>query len=901
MIKTYRNFKRSEEIFCGLSIVPLLQIAVISTLLIYFAISIQLDPSSPLFLLLAVIWMIVVAFIIKAAQGEEVRGFYSSILLHPFANHIFSLDENDQTYQSVGRLLPVKDCSDNYIVTKEDDLLAVIKLNNSIARNKLSNEELLNVIKNWGDFLAQFKSISDIGAYNSSTDIGADLMQLFVWVKPYKLHPTQLQSLVVDYADQIYQYWLSQMFDNGRFIQDLQFYIVIRQQSLNNKVSKVIKILRKFLPMLAHNKYSGFEDDLRLLLQKVEAVINALARIGINSNQLKGTDLLQFYNHWLPNQKSAPAAFLQDNGKFIKQFDGRYSKTYRVHLHPSSGNLELWIEDLIKELQIESSVAIYLEPRDSLKDRRQAERKAELMRQLSNNNRSTTMAIMKENKELALDLLNLPYSFDLSIFITIYARNSQEIQYFDSRLRKPIKEASIAGLDRQQIANWIYSLPFAANGLSNQDKLFAGLDFARATFPFVKEDLGTVDGPLMGLSMANSKPVFVDEYDRTLFNNRGINFIGDSGSGKTVAAKLAVKRRLQDQDRSFYIIDSTEDGWQFFVDYFGGDIVYLDKFLEFGSLFNPFVLPLTYTTAEFQQHLEDMTQLLAFIRSSQGQLQITEKFFLQQSLNAVYAKGARVRLSDLYDFWKRDSNSLAELWSNIIAPFCYQANGVYAYLLDGYEASFDAQSKLILFTFFKPYANQDFVPLAMFLINHFVSHKVIFQKQARSTLIVDEAWKIFTNNNQLGRDLLVHFARAGRGLDLGLWTISQKPSDLPREVHSSASMSLCFQLKELRDRQEMAVANNLSETELKLLSTSGIYDSGTCLMKTTRNSGLLKVLLDPVEQLLCNSTRDFVNKRNSLFVENLNKLVLSSGAGIDSELKKQAARITIKFLLEESP
>jgi hypothetical protein len=247
-----------------------------------------------------------------------------------------------------------------------------------------------------------------------------------------------------------------------------------------------------------------------------------------------------------------------------------------------------------------------------------------------------------------------------------------------------------------------------------------------------------------------------------------------------------------------------------------------------------------------------------------------EKSFLTQSLKALYQSNAGPCLSDLYKFWSVSEHELSKKWLEIIAPYSCVTNGIYSKLMDGNEAYLDTQSRLILFTFSKLNRDSNFLPVSLYLVSNFINQKVLYEKKSKITLVIDEAWKIFTGkHSERGKELLSHFARAGRGLDLGLWNISQKPSDLPREIHSSASATLCFQLKEANDRAEITAYSSLNMNERNLLESPALFEAGTALLKTTRASGLIKMALDPYEQILCNSNRDFVNERNRLFLESI--------------------------------
>jgi len=90
-VNTYRHFKKEDEIFMGLGLWTLAKIALTLITLFIVAQSFQLSLNSFLFLVLAMFTMIIISFIIKASQDNEVEGYYSSLVTHPFENHVFNL------------------------------------------------------------------------------------------------------------------------------------------------------------------------------------------------------------------------------------------------------------------------------------------------------------------------------------------------------------------------------------------------------------------------------------------------------------------------------------------------------------------------------------------------------------------------------------------------------------------------------------------------------------------------------------------------------------------------------------------------------------------------------------------------------------------------------------------
>lgn len=866
MIRTYKNFKKQGELFLGLGLWTWLQLALPTALLVWFGFSLKLSLDSPLLLVLAILWMIVLALIIKASLDDEVPGFYSSFLLHPFANHVFRLEPNNDGYASLQEMQNIYSLENDYFITKEADLLAVIKLKHGISWNKLSHEDKGIILDDWAAYLGQIQSIDALGSYLLNANALEDSVQALVWLKPYTLKvadkPCVNGNLAL--ASRLNRNWMQENFVAKKFIASPEFYLIIRHKNHQNKNKFLTKLLTNLFPSFLLKKFlqvdfSKIESEITLLEQKIKTCTSMLARQGLDYEQVRGKKLQEFYNNWLYSQDQQDGEILEDCAKYLK-FKNRLHKVYRLTVPPASGEINFWLLNYFNLIKAESYISIQFQPRNAVSDRRRAEAKTEILTQLKSRSKVSTVNIIQENQDLARDLIDKPFSFDLVIYLGVIADSLEELQAIDTLLRKPIKQSKLDPLDRQQVSNWLYSLPFAYNRLRSSEKLFANLDFARACFPFVDFDLGTNTGPLMGSSLYNSMPVFLDEYDRSYCNNRAINFIGDSGSGKTVAAKLAVKRRLADCRNKFFIIDNTEDGWKFFVNYFAGEIIEIDNYAagDGMALFNPLKL-LPLCSDAWTKQVEDFLNLLALMAESN--LNANERVIWIDLLKQAYAEHSRPCLSDLYRLL--ESTDIAFKWLAILAPYC--AGGIYSKLMDGRESYLDADKQLRLFTFAKLNHDANFLPVSLFLLTNFIEHKICVEKEVGITLVVDEAWKIFTGkHSERGKELLTHLARAGRGLDLGLWTISQKPSDIPREIHSSASVSLCFQLKEARDRAEMAAAANLNVNEQELLQSSLIYESGNALFKTTRASGLIKMQLDAYEAVLCNSTRDFVRERDSL-------------------------------------
>jgi len=785
--------------------------------------------------------MIIIAFIIKSSRDLNVQGFYSSFVLHPFESHHYSWNTKQEAQQSIETLMDIKSINSNHIVSKANDLISIVKLENGLSFYRYSKEERELILNKWGAFLAKISGINNLNSYFWTNSDSGDTLQYFCVIKNYE-NPT---------------------YPHENFIADESFYIIIREKNPDSRDNFLARRLKKLLKIKPN--YSK-EEIILSLEEKTQTLIGTLKSLELNSNRLMDQSLQSFLEEYLPID---PSYEIIDKAKYLEHKTSNkkfFTKTYRLSSSPESGNLGFWVREYFKLIKHSAIISIELNSRNAHSDRRRAESCSNIFTQFNKSNSSYKNLLIKENKQISETLINKPYSFDLSLLITVITNSAEELQQIDNLIKQPIKTAEISGLERQQIKNWLSNLPLAANRLNQKDKIFSNLDFAAASFPFIKSPLGTSHGPLLGVSLENNMPVFLDEYDKSLCNNRGINFIGDSGSGKTVAAKLAVKRRLEtNSNQYFYIIDNTADGWKFFINYYGGIIIELDNpnIKNKEALFSPLKIDseVYNSPLAFNNHIERVLGLLELMANRL--LSNQDKSYLSKILKESYSKNLRLNLSDLFHEIKKSTDEKKLFWLETLSPYTQINHGIYASLMDGEESS-NLQEGLILFTFSKIRTDPVYQNLCLKLLTSFIEARIITEQQAKTTLILDEAWKIFQNHQSTqGRELLTHLARAGRGLDLGLWTISQKPSDLPSEIHSSASISLCFQLKEKNDQLDIVRYANLNDSEKELLNSYEIKESGICLLKTTRSSDLVKIELNKEENLLCNSTREFCNIRQT--------------------------------------
>jgi hypothetical protein len=877
------KFKKNHEIIWGLDFWSLTKISFSLLILIFLSNSLKTSIDSPLFVFFLIIVSIIIAFIIKAAREDEINGYYSAFILHPLKELIY-LGQENQLYKPISSLNKISKISNEYLITPEKDLIAVIKIVEGFCINRASKSDIDCIFAEWRNILSEMHKNNILDSYFFTSSC-QESIQYFIDINNYQfphLHTNPNSDININFASNMHQDWYKELSEHKIFMPDPQIYLIIKQKNpLKYKAPiayRINTLLNKEIEIDEVNQ----EEQNKLIKQKIASIKSFLERLKIKSEIIQEEDLQRFRQKYLLSEQNN--SYIKDHGKFLENnfLDYKYSKTYRLTDIPEKQNF--WIKEFYKRLKTRAHISIHIETRNSQEDRFKAHAKFKYLSKSKFKNIDDSEIY----KKAFVNLSKTPYSFDFSLLITIFANDIKELIEFDREIKKPFEDIEISSLDRMQIKNFTTALATANNLLNDKEKIFCHIDSLSPSFPLIDKQLGTGSGPLLGRALEDERPIFFDEYNRDHFHNRGINFIGDSGSGKTVAAKLNIKRRLSDSQKSFYIIDNTDDGWEFFVNYYSGQKIDIDTSTSSeNKLFSPLFF---CQDSNINEQVDKCLELFKLLQSGNQVLDYDEKVFFSESLKELYRRNNAVDLSDLLLHIRNKGSSqelIIDKWSKIFYPYCKITNGIYSGLLDNKESQIN--NRLTLFTFSKINSNRDYHNASMFLITDFISSQVT--KQSQTTLIIDEAWKLLKNNkNQAGAELICHLARAGRGLDLGLWTISQKPSDIPAEIHSSASATLCFQLKERQDRQDMIQYANLNTQEEEFINSIHLTRSGNAFLKTTKDSGLIRLELDPVEHILTSSVREFSNLRKKIFQKNLET----------TNCRTQSALNTVQELLKET-
>jgi hypothetical protein len=483
--------------------------------------------------------------------------------------------------------------------------------------------------------------------------------------------------------------------------------------------------------------------------------------IEVNSNAKKTLEQVEYHLELFSSANNLDLEIISDTEKTNKNnFKERinYIKSNEYIKCLSLKDLELEnanfeaLNNFLKNLNCTSELCIVLWERNLNREKSIISHKVNFLESFTKaalSNKSHLNSL----KSLYQEIYDNSFIADLQIILKLYSSSKETLE------KNVLKIATSQSLFSFNEAKYLQR-QFYTEELKKLPFLITSKDLSHLN-PFIEDRTCMENGALIGYKLDDKSLVYFTPENTKFCNNKSINFIGDSGSGKSLAVKLLIKRCFNPKAK-FIILDSTLLGWEFFTAYMGGEI---------------------YNSPE------SFNNLLLFKKNI-----------------------------SLVNFHSIEKNK--------------------------------AQTNMYLENIFLQ-------------IEHAVG-----ELDSTIYLVIDEAWKlIYEEENLISKKLISKLARTGRAMNLGLWTISQKPSDLTRDIHSSAASSFIFQCKENTDKAELNSHLNLNERELRLLESQEIKDRGTALLKTSKFSGLIKFKADEDELFLTNSSAEVVRERQLIFNE----------------------------------
>lgn len=418
--------------------------------------------------------------------------------------------------------------------------------------------------------------------------------------------------------------------------------------------------------------------------------------------------------------------------------------------------------------------------------------------------------------------------FDVGLYISIYADNSQELDRIESEL-KSILEAKLvyvkpALFQQEQALKSV--LPLGDDVLQVNTKLNSSP--VSSMFPFISFDLTTDNGILYGINRHNSSLVLFDRFSMENYNSI---IFAKSGAGKSYTTKLEILRTLM-FDTEVIVIDPERE-YEYMAEAVGGR--YFKISLNSEHHINPFDLPLPGDGESSASVLRsNIVNLVGLFRLMMGGLTAEEDALIDRAITETYA------LKDITpdsDFRNIEPPLLSDFelvlsglegGQSLAQRLTKYTKGTWAGFINR-PSNVDINKKFVVFSLRD--MEDELKPIAMYIVTHYI-WSAIRKELKKRLLVIDEAWWMMRSEDTAS--FLLNLAKRGRKYYLGLATITQDVDDFLKSpygtpiITNSSIQVLLKQSPTAIDRLQSVF--NLTDEEKYLLLESdvgeGIFFAG---------------------------------------------------------------------------
>lgn len=466
-----------------------------------------------------------------------------------------------------------------------------------------------------------------------------------------------------------------------------------------------------------------------------------------------------------PNEFIAPQAIDPSNSKYVV-VDGKYhaygyipKRAYPLTCYPG------WLS-LLVNMGEGVDVDIWVEKVPT-----------EKIRQSLTRSMNWTQAELKGKDDSAADLDALNNKISAARYFRAGLGNEQEFMYFsvmlsiiassEEELKKKItwvqttllrNELKLVMLNFRHNEAFLASLP-----LCNPDpnifrqgarNLLSG-DFG-AAYPFTSYEINDRGGVLLGINQANYSPVFINQFDQSLYNNGNMAIFGTSGSGKTYLLQCLALRLRQQQVQTVIIAPYKGHEFRRACQEVGGQFISLAP----GSPHNINIMEIRKYDTTNQELLDGsdalkgsilaakIQQLRAFFFLLLNDITPVELHALDESINRTYERfGITHRNKSLIDPSNPTQYKRMPILQDLFAELskrkdAHRVTSVLARFVDGSAKSFNAQTNVDLNN---PYVvidvssmSKELLPIGIFIATDFVTDAIKVDRTKKKAIIWDE-------------------------------------------------------------------------------------------------------------------------------------------------------------------
>ncbi len=418
--------------------------------------------------------------------------------------------------------------------------------------------------------------------------------------------------------------------------------------------------------------------------------------------------------------------------------------------------------------------------------------------------------------------------FDVGIYITIYADNSDELDKFESEM-KSILESKLVYVKPaifQQEEGFKSVIPLATDLLNVHSKLNS--EPLSSVFPFISFELTDDKGILFGINRHNSGLVLFDRF--SLPNYNSVVF-AKSGAGKSYMTKLEILRSLM-FDVDVIVIDPERE-YEQMAEVTGGRFFNISLTSE--HHINPFDLPKIGEDEEPADVLRsNIITLVGLFRVMLGGLTPEEDSIIDRAITETYALKDITPESDF-------SNVQAPLLSDfelvlggiegaegLVQKLSKYTKGTWSGFINK-PTNVDINKKFVVFSLRD--MEDELKQVATYIITNYI-WTAIRKERKKRIMVVDEAWWMMKSDDTAS--FLFGLAKRGRKYYLGITTITQDVEDFLRSPYGGpiiTNSSIQMLMKQSPSSIGLVQKTfNLTDSEKNLLLQSdvgeGIFFAG---------------------------------------------------------------------------
>ncbi len=425
----------------------------------------------------------------------------------------------------------------------------------------------------------------------------------------------------------------------------------------------------------------------------------------------------------------------------------------------------------------------------------------------------------------------IEHFFQFSFYITIYAKNDEELDRFSSEVESLFGSKLIytkAGYYQAE-QGFNSTVPLGNDEL--QISYNMNTSPIAASFPFISSDLTSDNGILYGINRHNNSLIL---FDRFSLQNANAVVFATSGSGKSYAVKLEILRSLM-MGIDVIVIDP-EMEYKHLSDAVGG--TFINVSLASDAKVNPFDLP---------RSIGEGTKVEDIIRSAvitlKGLLRIMigqpigelgklgftpqEDSILDRALIETYAKkDVTPDLASLADIEPPIMQDLQDVLEGmegaeeIVARLKKFTDGTFSGLLNS-PTTVEMKNQLVVFSVRD--LEDELRPVGIYTVVNYIWNVTRSERKKR-ILVIDEAWWLMTNEDSA--KFIFALVKRARKYYLGVTTITQDVNDFLRSPYGQAivtNSALQLLLKQSPSAMEnIQQTFNLTDGEKYLLLESGV-------------------------------------------------------------------------------